>query len=73
MSKIVKNVRDIDRRDCGGFSKCVRRQGSKNPHGSKSVFIFRDISFILLNLILLNLILLGVSYFYVLSYGLYQI
>jgi hypothetical protein len=73
MSKIVKNVRDIDRGNCGGLSKYVRRQDFKNLHGFKPAFMLRDISFILLNLISLNLTSLGVPYFYMLSYGLYQV
>jgi hypothetical protein len=71
MSKIVKNIKNINRRDCGDFSKCVRRQNFKNSYGSKPVLMFRDISFILLNLILLNLILFGVPYSHILSYSLY--
>jgi hypothetical protein len=73
INKIIKNVRDIDREDCGSLNKYIKRQSSKNPYGFKLAPIFRDISFILLNLILLNLILLGVSYSHVLNYGLYQV
>jgi hypothetical protein len=73
INKIIKNIKDINRKDCGGLSKCVRRQNFKNSHGFKPVPIFRDTSFILLNLILLNLTSLGVSHPYMLSYGLYQI
>jgi hypothetical protein len=71
INKIVKNVRDIDRRGCGGLNKCVKRQGFKNLHGFKPAFMLRDISFTLPNLILLNLILLGVSHPYMLNYGLH--
>jgi hypothetical protein len=79
MSKIIKNVRDINREGCGGLDKCVRRQdfkdphGSKDLHGSKPVSMFRDTFFTLPNLTLLNLISLGVPHSYMLSYGLYQI
>jgi hypothetical protein len=71
INKIIKNIRDINRRDCGGLSKCVKRQGFKNLHGSKSAPMLRDISFTLSNLILLNLTSLGVPYSYVLNYSLY--
>jgi hypothetical protein len=73
INKIIKIVRDIDRRGCGGLSKCVKRQGFKDLYGSKPVSIFRNISFTLSNLILLNLISLGVPHSHVLNYGLYQI
>jgi len=81
MSKIVKNIRNINREDCGGLNKYVKRQDFKNLHGFKPAPIFRNTSFILPNLILLNLTLLnltlpnlislGVPYPHVLSYGLY--
>jgi hypothetical protein len=71
INKIIKNIKNINRRDCGGFNKCVKRQDFKNSHDSKSVLMFRDISFILLNLTLSNLILLGVPYPHILNYGLY--
>jgi len=73
INKIVKNVKDINRKNCGNLNRYVKRQGFKNPYGSKPALIFRDISFILPNLTLLNLILLGMSHLHVLNYGLYQI
>jgi hypothetical protein len=73
MSKIIKNVRDIDRKDYGSLNRCVKRQNFKNPHGFKPIPMFRDIFFILLNLTLSNLISLGVSHFYMLNYGFYQV
>ena len=46
ISKIIENVRDIDRKGCGGLSKCIRRQGSKNLNGFKPAFMLRDTFFI---------------------------
>jgi hypothetical protein len=71
INKIIKNIKNIDRRDCGNLNKCVKRQSSKNSYGSKSALIFRDISFILPNLISLNLTSLGIPHPHILSYGLY--
>jgi hypothetical protein len=73
INKIIKNIKNINRKGCGSLNKCVKRQSFKDPHGSKPAFMFRDISFTLLNLTLLNLILLGMSYSHVLNYGFYQI
>jgi hypothetical protein len=71
INKIVKNVKDINREGYGGLNKCVRRQDFKNSHGFKSVFMLRNVFFILLNLILSNFTLLGVPHSHMLSYGLY--
>jgi hypothetical protein len=40
MNKIVKNIKDINRRDCEDLNKYVKRQGSKNSHGFKPALIF---------------------------------
>jgi hypothetical protein len=71
INKIIKNIRDVNRRDCESLSKCVKRQNSKNLYGFKPTLMFRDIFFILPNFILSNLISLGVSYSYMLNYDLH--
>jgi hypothetical protein len=71
ISKIIKNVKNINRRDCGNLNRYVKRQDAKDPHGFKPIPMFRNISFTLLNLISLNLTLLGVPHSYMLNYSLY--